>query len=275
MMDVCAYRAAELHGRARYPTWRDVPSLDAFSLAGFPQRVESLSELGLLLDTMQEGRADAYRREMGELSPEDKDLLAAAQRCQLDFVGAFFQNREPKPAIDTMLAMLCVYRKIRTAAPGFKRILEIGPGCGYLSFFLREHEGLDEYAQIEACESFYLLQHMVNIYCFGAAVRERVTHYAWWEVDQLDSADRGTEFDVVTSNACLLECPPAWQDRYIKLAARVLPRGGKFVAQCLGRSVHGTQATLDERFHAHGFTTVSLRGPNANRPVWNGVWERA
>lgn len=276
MLDVPAYRAAELLGRSRWPHWRTAPTLDAFTTAGFPCRIESLSDLGMLLDTMQEGRADAYRREMGELGTEEAVLLDQARRDQLEFVAAYFQSREPKFADDTLLAMFALYRKLCKAAPGFKRILEIGPGCGYLSFFLRQHEGLDEYAQVEACEPFYLLQHMVNIHCFGPAVRERVTQTAWWEVDHLD----GESYDVVTANACLLEMPPWWLSRYLGIAAKALPRGGKFVAQCLGREVHGKADTLDAAFHAHGFTTASLRAPNANartggHPVWNGVWERA
>lgn len=272
MLDVPAYRAAESAAKATLPSWRamQMHHLGAFQAVGFPVRVESLTELGMLLDTMQEDRAAFYRREIGAMTGDECEMLASAQRDQAEFAGAFFPDRPPAPADDTMVAMFALYRKLARAAPGFKRVLEIGPGCGYLSFFLKRHAGLEECAQIEAAESFYLLQHLVNLHCFGSAARTTTRHVPWWSIGEL----QGRRYDVVTANACLLECTRPALEQYLTLAAAVLSPGGKFVAQCFGSFAYGDQNTLCEAMKRHGFRLVSLLEPNQDRCVYNGVWAR-
>ena len=287
MLDIQAYRAAESAARAALPSWRalQVHRLDTFNAAGFPSRIESLGELGMLLDTMQEGRADGYRAEIGALTPAEAARFDAARDRQAEFVGTFFQRQRARPADDTLWSMLCLYRKLTAAAPGFRRVLEIGPGCGYLSFFLRGHEGLQLYLQTEACESFYLLQHFVNAWCFGGKAVDWVVrtgpadpdascwHVPWWQVSEVKA--RCDRFDVVTANACLLEMTPAALDQYLTLAADVLPLGAPFVAQCFGQPKNGDPKTLAAAFAKHGFKVRSILAPNDTRPTWNGVWERS
>lgn len=285
MLDIRTYRAAEATGRAALPSWRDLAThqCGTFESVGFPVRVETLAELGLLLDTMQEGRADIYRAEMGELPEAARVMLSQALVDQGRF-AAQWQARRTKPATDTLTAMLCVYSKLEAAAPGFRRVLEIGPGCGYLSFFLAQCPWIDRYVQIEACESFYLLQHFVNAWAFDDRAEDLAlgsraagslpvcTHIPWWLAR---CAEDGPSYDIATANACLLEMHPNALAQYLTIAANSLKPGSPFVAQCFGHWQHGNKDTLVDAFAAHGFKARSIDGPEeGKRLTWNGVWER-
>lgn len=282
MLDIPAYRAAESAAKASLRSWRDlqIHRLDAFNKVGFPSRIESLGELGMLLDTMQEGRAASYREEMGQLSEREAPLLDQAKADWLTFAETFFPLSPIDRADDTLWSVLSIYRKLENAAPGFTRVLEIGPGCGYLSFILRHYPGLEHYAQVEACESFYLLQHLVNAWCFGGraqdwalGIRRGKTishHIPWWRLDLLEDQ----RFDVVTANACLLEMTRAALEKYLRLAASVLPSGAPFVAQCFGHPQSGNLKTLTDAFETAGFRVHSMLPPEEGRRTWNGVWER-
>ncbi len=275
ILDAPAYRAAELRARSMLPNWRALQAhhLGPFERVGFPTRVESLTELGMLLDSMQDGRGEGYRREIEDLGG-DAALFTEAAGDQIDMMAAFFPDRERPPAHDTMTAMFALYLKLRAAAPGFESALEFGPGCGYLSFFLARHKGLECYGQVEACESYFLLQNIVNIQAFGRNVGLLTEHCPWWDLDPVRR-----RFDVVTANACLLEMTPEARAQYLDLAAAVLKPGSPFVAQDLG-SNH-TAASYDEavrglfaEFDARGFKVRSIEEASERRPVPNVVWER-
>ncbi len=281
MLDIPAYRAAESIAKAQLPSWRtlQVHRLDAFEAVGFPSRVDSMAELGMFLNAMHEGRTGAYQAELGELTPSEGLALALARTNLDDFAATWFPQ-VPAPKPHGPLSCLTIDRKLRNAAPGFTRILEIGPGCGYLSLFLRQNKDLARYVSIEVCEAFYLIQHMVNAWCFGSKAEDLVlgqrpnaicTHVPWWHIGHVAQE----RFDVVTANACLLEFTPKALKQYLSLAATVLEPRGKFVAQCLGRWQNGTADTLVKDFEAHGFKLLSLTKPEETKsPVYNAVWER-
>jgi hypothetical protein len=175
LLDPYTYRRNERLAREQLPTWRTAAahSLGHFEKIGFPVRIESIAEVGQLLDTMQEGRWDAYMAELGGLTDTEHELFVAVCCDALLFQMTYLPARVPVVPLTTLLSAFVLYRKCVGFDTDFRSVLEIGPGCGYLSFFLKGHGPLRNYSQIEACESFYILQNLVNVHCFGHRFDER------------------------------------------------------------------------------------------------------
>jgi hypothetical protein len=301
MLDPQTYRASELLAKSMIPHWRiaQTHNLDHFERAGFPVRISSIRELGPIIDTMQERRFAKYVSELGGLSDTEYEITLAACCDAVLFQMTYLPHREPVLPISTLLSALALYKKLCGVNESFKSVLEIGPGCGYLSFFLKHHRALENYSQIEACESFYLLQNLVNLYCFGHHCDDRALphentpgidvfaqegpatepsskvrpkglspcsyHYPWWRIGELLSQDR--RFDLVTSNANLLEFNPAALDDYLALLQRVLSPEGAFVVQCTGFPAHGSDEQLLAKMHAKGFAPLFF--VQQNKPIKN------
>ncbi|MGA7803829.1 hypothetical protein [Bradyrhizobium sp.] len=312
MLEPDTYRTSERLAKAQLPTWwaAQTHNLDHFERAGFPVRISSLREIGQLLDTMQENRFDSYMRELGGLTYSEYALLIQACRDVVLFQLTFLSNRRPILPLSTLLSSFALYRKFLAVDAKFRSVLEIGPGCGYLSFFLRHHAPLQDYSQIEACESFYLLQNLVNQHCFGAHFEERAllpeeapvlnhyfpaakrlshveisralplrlkhplcSHYPWWRIGDLVSP--GKTFQIVTSNANLLEFNRTALDDYLSLVQDVLEPDGAFIVQCLGYPASGTIESLIDKIWEKGFATLLfvLAGKPVAPPLQNGSTE--
>ena len=277
MLEPQIYRANEALAKTMIPNWRiaQVHNLDHFERVGFPVRLGSIREIGQIIDTMQENRFEPFLRELGGVAGDEYARIVEACRSSVEFQLTYLPHRPPVLPISTLLSSFALYRKLQAASPKFRSVLEIGPGCGYLSFFLRNHPGLDNYSQIEACESFYILQNLVNLHCFGARFDERAlppqensavdffttpksdletgprvrverppkcSHFPWWRIGEVLSRD--LRFDLVTSNANLLEFNPTALDDYLTVLHRVLDPGGLMVMQCSG---HVTPGVNDDR----------------------------
>lgn len=174
MLDPTQYRLAETIAKQQLPTWRIAQrhTLEVFEKAGFPVRANSLADLRPLIDTMQENRFDSYMRELGGLTPARRSLLIGALRDICILQLKYLNTQEVIVPFSTVMSALAIYQKISLLKPDFKSVLEIGPGCGYTSLFFARHEGLENYSSIEACESFYLLQSLLDTHLFGSNFRE-------------------------------------------------------------------------------------------------------
>jgi SAM-dependent methyltransferase len=290
MLDPQTYRASESLAKSLVPNWRisQTHNVDHFERAGFPVRIGSIRELGQIIDTMQENRFDGYMRELGGLTDEEYQLTLQACVDAVLFQLIYLPHRPPVLPISTLLSALALYGKLRGIARDFRSVLEIGPGCGYVSFFLKRHAALENYSQIEACESFYILQNLVNLYCFGPRFEERALppsnmpaarffvdprpdlelsptvktgnklprclHYPWWRIGEL--AGNTPLFDIVMSNANLLEFSPSALNDYLALLGRALKPDGVFLVQCTGYPAHGTVDQLLQVMHAKGFAQL-------------------
>lgn len=290
MLDIPTYRLCEKLSKANLPSWRiaQTHNVDHFMRVGFPVRMDTLNELTQLLDTMQENRFDDYMRELGGFTKNDLELFLKACRDILDFQMTFFSHRPPVLPLSTLISVFALYKKMLGFRENFQSVLEVGPGCGYLSFFLKHHIHLKNYSQIEACESFYLLQSLVNTHTFSNRFVERAVlestslpfqyfsnfsnggelspvfekhrpepvcyHYPWWRIGEL--ANSGESFDMITSNANLLEFRADALDDYLTLYHRLLNKNGIFLVQCTGFTAHGTLDGLLHTLHAKGFAMV-------------------
>ena len=293
MLEPEIYRRSERLAKAQLPTWRvaQTHNVDHFEKSGFPVRITSVGEVGQLLDTMQENRFQKYMRELGGLTESEYALLIEVCRDTVLFQMTYLPYRQPILPISTLLSVFALYKKFLGIDTNFRSVLEIGPGCGYLSFFLRHHSALQNYSQIEACESFYILQNLVNLHCFGPRFEERAflpreasvldyfspaetrpaytemsptvrlaqrpplcSHYPWWRIGEL--ATRDARFQIVISNANLLEFNTTALDDYLTLLHQVMEPAGVFLVQCTGLAASGTLESLIDKLWEKGFATL-------------------
>jgi hypothetical protein len=293
MLEPHVYRAVEQLAKTQLPSWlvAQPHNLDHFLNAGFPVRINSIRELGQVIDSMQEGRFDGYMRELGGLTDDEYARIQRACRDIVRFQQIYLPNRPPVLPLSTLLSAFALYKKIRGFRGDVRSVLEVGPGCGYLSFFLKDHDSLQNYSQIEACESFYILQNLVNGFCFDTSFDERAmpssdacgldyfvarsrkglefsprlqlpaqeprcTHYPWWRIGEL--ASRNRKFNVVTSNANLLEFNPSALEDYLALFHQVMEENSIFLVQCPGYPAQGSYDTLLDKLWEKGFALLAF-----------------
>ena len=298
MIEVEDYRQAERSARSVIASWWLAEShiVDHFARVGFPVRIESVHEVGQLLDTMQEKRFERFLTELGGLSPADADAYLGALTEAVKFQLAHLPKRQPMVPFSTMLSSLVLYKKIVGFKADVEAVLEVGPGCGYLSFFLSRHASLKSYDQVEACESFYILQSMINSFLFGHEFRElaiapasdeaiivrkdvevpllltgeslpppRSTHFPWWKLNALFASKQ--RYDVVTSNANLNEFTKNALQDYLTIFRDVLKNDGIFLVQCTGFPAHGTLETLFDALYEFRFAPLFCGLADENVPT--------
>jgi hypothetical protein len=293
MLDAVAYRASETAAKRAIASWRlsNINDPYVFQNQGFPVRAESCVDLAQILDTMQEERFDHYMAEIGGFTDDETDQFVAACLDYVDFYQKVFQRERIVIPLSTMIAHFLIYKKLCGYNSRFCRLLELGPGCGYLSFFLRHHQSLRDYSQVESTESFYLLQSHINSHVFGSRFAEHAipqqpfddhnvylptlkwhtpfhyedqkivtikkqavcNHYPWWRLG--DVADRS--YDLVTSNANLNEFSREALFQYLSLLRHVLADDGAIIAQCLGGGAPSYDSVFANMREA-GFVPVAL-----------------
>ena len=306
MLDSGAYRAQELAAMRAIAQWRLIliNRPPWFEKSGFPVKADSFLDLVQILDTMQEDRFEKYLAEIGGFTDDEANHFADLCTDYIDFYLKTFPGRRVIVPLSTMIAHHVIYSKLVGYKPGFARVLEIGPGCGYLSFPLRHHSVLENYTQIETTESFYLLQNLVNSHVFGGEHHElalntetsahhnfytpvagwsvtdyeppqtieverghKAVHSPWWRIGDVAMG----QFDIVTSNANLTEMSREALFQYLALIREVLTDDGALIVQCFGcqaRSLTSTLADLNEA----GFSPVAFHPAGKRFCVINAVF---
>lgn len=179
MMSVADYDRAEAEAVARLPP----EIVAAFQPVAFnalaPQwskRVTSLDQLYNHIDSMHDGTERIWRNLGGltenELAAVDVVARVATERSQE--IGC---KRKPR---DAVLQAVIPWRYVRTMMPVKARVLEMGPGSGYLGALLMMDD-YDYYAR-EVTQPFYLWQQ----HLWG---HSRSWHRPWWEQIQAYGAD--------------------------------------------------------------------------------------
>lgn len=272
-MDTASYRLSETLGKRAIRSLRQagIHAPDYFQSTGFLTRVESKDDLLPLLDVMHSNRFDDFVQELGGLTDDDLLELVDAFVEYTRFFMANFPSAEVPMPLSGMISQYAVARKI-AGIPNRARVLEIGPGTGLVSLFLSRDAAIERYDQVEAVESFYLLQNLLNRHVYGhrfldhaqldataaglgGIAFERI-HAARPEVLPNYEAPRslpverrarcehipwwrldlveGRRYDVVTSNANLTEFNESALRYYMALVVRVLEPDGVFLVQCPG-----------------------------------------
>ncbi|OIQ88224.1 hypothetical protein GALL_299160 [mine drainage metagenome] len=300
MIDVVTYRQTESLARQSGLSWRAMQAQlpHVFNSSGFPVKVDAVGELKMLVDTMQENRFEPYMRELGGLSDAEMDVFVAALGAYMRWYAGLFGGGMLTVPLSTMLAHYALYRKISRFGQ-YGRILEVGPGCGYLSFYLQGDERVTSYCQVEVTESFYLLQSLLNHHLYGEGFADhaktsldlkntelltpsllsglydseqsavldyrpspRCEHFPWWRLGDL--LDR--QFDVITSNANFNEMSEPAFITYATLFSRILAPEGIVLAQCLGGGPLPVERIV-RVFESLGFAVLMLTDAVAGNPL--------
>jgi len=210
------YNQAERVGRATVSN-RAIESfsLEVFNATGYPCRIEDESELWRYHDSMQDGRFKKNLRLIGSYSEHDFDLITKTAKQILSFSERHLPIRNSgKHALTRSLYQYQLLMKHRPH-DGPLRVLEIGPGSGYLGLLLA-NDG-HQYFAMDAAQAFYLYQKKLWSDIYGTDYFDysesssrldtaKVTHIPWWQFANLSITI--PDVDVVTINHALTEMHP-------------------------------------------------------------------
>jgi len=190
-------------------------SLEVFNTLGYPCRIDDESELWRYHDVMQEGRFKENLRLIGKYSEHEFDLVTRTAKQILYFSECHLPIRNSgKHALTRSLYQYQLLMKHRPH-DGPLRILEIGPGSGYLGMLLA-NDG-HQYFAMDAAQAFYLYQKKLWSDIYGSDYFDysesssrpatvKVTHIPWWQFANLSIPI--PDVDVVTINHALTEMHP-------------------------------------------------------------------
>jgi hypothetical protein len=207
------YNQAEREGRSTVSN-RVIEAfgLEVFGALGYPFKVMNESELWRYHDVMQEGRLGENLRLMSNFTDHEFELLTKTAKQILSFSERHFPIRNSgKHALTRSLYQYQLIMKNRPH-DGPLKILEIGPGSGYLGMLLA-NDGHEYYA-MDAAQAFYLYQKKLWSDVYGANYfdyseslsrpeNSKVTHIPWWRFANLSIPLPNV--DIVTVNHALAE----------------------------------------------------------------------
>jgi len=207
------YNKAERAGRATVSNRViEAFSLEVFETLGYPCRIDDESELWRYHDVMQEGRFTENLRLIDHYSNHDFELIKKTAKQILSFSERELPIRNSgKHALTRSLYQYQLLMKNRPH-DGPLRILEIGPGSGYLGMLLA-NDG-HQYFAMDATQAFYLYQKKLWSDIYGTDYFDysesssrpdnaKVTHIPWWRFANLSIPI--PDVDIVTINHALCE----------------------------------------------------------------------
>lgn len=246
--------------------------LVAFQTFGYPIRVSSDSELWRYHDVMQEGRFESNLRLLGAISNEEVEVLRWLGTTLCEFSTQHFERRMSgrHAATRALLQLRLVLNSLAGAQP--ERVLEMGPGSGYLSLLMAK-SGM-RVTTVEAAQALSCYQTLCFRHFFGAAFLDyRVTNshldcepialirqLPWWKFanEEYDLP----RVDVVAANSVLAELHPSAL-RYVfrRYGPEHKAKFGKtpvICAEALGSSIVNTWEDTLRRILRCGWT-VEIR----------------
>jgi hypothetical protein len=208
-----------------------------FAAVGLPTRALSERALQRYVDNLFVGKAVAYWTERFAVSEHEAKLVQDSCALVEELTGERF-GRSIRP-IFTTVKSLELYRLVTSlgqVAGRPLRILEIGPGSGYVSMYLGQagHRCLT----MDNAEGYYLWQNRLYRRAFGDRFVETVeapdrvldgeapvVHLPWWAFVELFEAEKLPAIDLVIAEDMLGEMDRVALRYTLRLASRLL-RGG-------------------------------------------------
>ena len=271
------YNRAEREGRSTVSNRAiEAFSLELWNTIGYPFKVNDESELWRYHDVMQEGRFDSNLRLISKYTDHEFDLITRTAKQILSFSERHLPIRNSgKHALTRSLYQYQLIMKNRPH-DGPLKILEIGPGSGYLGLLLA-NDG-HQYFAMDAAQAFYLYQKKLWSDVYGADYFDysesssrpknaKVTHIPWWRFANLSIAL--PEVDIVTVNHALAEMHEnAVKTIFSQLYAMWGDDDKKLViAENLGYDYFKRTHIMFENIRAHGFARgTQWRGAHIWRP---------
>ena len=207
------YNQAEREGRSTVSNRAiEAFSLELWNTLGYPFKVNDESELWRYHDVMQEGRFEANLRLISKYTDHEFELITKTAKQILSFSERHLPIRNSgKHALTRSLYQYQLIMKNRPH-DGPLKILEIGPGSGYLGTLLA-NDG-HQYFAMDAAQAFYLYQKKLWSDIYGSDYFDysesssrpenaKITHIPWWRFANLSIPL--PEVDIVTINHALAE----------------------------------------------------------------------
>lgn len=242
-----------------------------FAATGYPSRIRHEMEMVKFIDVMHEGRFESeFEQLFGSLTSDEFDVLRQIATKVLRMCEIRFGRRHVPRS--SLLRMINVSRHIRYVGGGRRlRILEIGPGCGYLGALLMA-EG-HKYVGTDVSQAFYLLQNHLWMYLSEGRLNERVrcsqegrsaeasqsVHVPWWDFVRW-RPESAPSMDIVTCNHALSEMHPLSLAFVLTMARACLRDDGKspkaLVFEGWGSSRLNSHAAVAEALYRAGFVLL-------------------
>ena len=296
MLTIEQYRGAEtaaLQGLPNRVAQIYVPIV--FQQAGYPTRLASPADLTKFADVMQELRF-VYTVDYMLAQVSDEELALLAKVVEITIAGLTGAGAQPIIPWNALLRALLNYRHIRFVAPKGGRILELGPGSGYLGLMLVL--GGFKYASTDVTEGFYLYQHhlmrtglgqrFVDLAETGASHLTEdlfdeydAAHVPWWAYHCQQPREQSVTFDLVTCNHMLAEMAPLslhYLFEYMAKSAEMKPGYPIFAFEHFGYDlVNVPNWYVNSRFYEYGYalchhdTLATVYAPRASPAGENGA----
>ncbi len=269
MLSIADYNHAEDEAviKASYPAIRSFSPV-AFRMTNFPTRVQREQELIRFADIMHElADRSLWYRGIG-YSPDEADMMIAISDAVEALTRQAF-DRGIRPFM-CLFPPVPVWRTVSALSRGNPlRILEIGPGSGYLGAYLIKSG--HTYFATDNTQSLYLWQDrffahiapadFANL-AADAAIDKRVTLMPWWQFAELFRSSPPPQVDVIVCDAAMGEMDPFAVNYIVRLAAGMLADSsvGAFLFRHIGEQRVNTMDHVEARFAKMGFRRAQL-GP--------------
>lgn len=223
----------------------------AFNQANFPTRVRCSRELVKFSDMMNELDNRKYYFEDKKYSGVEIELMKAVGKNVLNKTGALGRPVTPYMSLFPPIDMLRVIGRLPSGSG--LRILEVGPGSGYLGSYLISAPGIKynsfdqiSYCSVDCTQSLYLWQYLmfdmgVDVVDYSESLTipkpfcgNMVEMLPWWHFVKLYEYDCSA--DVVICDAALGEMDAFAAYYVIRLAEKMLDKSniGAFAFRHIG-----------------------------------------
>ncbi|MEY4401662.1 MAG: hypothetical protein RL072_1527 [Actinomycetota bacterium] len=266
---VTDYDSAERRALAHLPN-QAIQAFGAvtFASVGYPIRVHNSAELWRYIDVMHEGRFERNLALLKRVSDEELQLADWLAKGTFEYSTTQFSRPfTGRHCLTRALFQLRGIRRLKNECPGNK-ILELGPGSGYLSLLLAK----TGYAvdTVEVAQAFVLHQSLFFNHFLpreSQVIRQRdnltftslpaagIRQVPWWIY--ADDTQATLDYDLITANHALAEFQPDSLGfllrRFGKEHTERFGRSPTVLAESLGARMRPYEVVL-QQFHEHGWT---------------------
>jgi hypothetical protein len=258
-----------------------------FEKVNFPVRLNSIAEAHKLCNWNSFGTFEKYMRFSNGLSNDDIDLLLEDLKSFVEFQKTFFPQDKIYLPIEQFYKSLMLF-KIAEVLGVKGDVFEIGPGVGTNALIFGKHT--TSYHATEVTESFYIFQSMLYSFvyknkfddaiwhgikdyncCYNTKeqqddifpevlvdnTRKTVFQYPYWKMNELYNNNK-YEFELVMSNANLLEMTTEALDTYMDFISKKLANNGFFMYFGCGADFFGDNVYLIKKICSYGLKPIAI-----------------
>jgi hypothetical protein len=266
-------------------TLQEIQRPIVFDDTGFKTQASHIFDLMDVVDSMQDNRFSSYMDELCGFSDEELNIFLSAANQLVSFQQYLFQTDKVVVPFDALISHFALFLKI-SGFRHFERVLEVGPGCGYLSIFMNGDLRNKYYCQMETTQIFYLLQSYLGSFLYGGDFLEKahpghllaqgvsfkegehgatydhrkkgsyMEHVPWWGMDNILEK----KFDIITMNAMLCELSKDALGLYLDMAYKNIKDDGFFVVQCVGAAHEATGPAMPKSTGSEMLAAVLDKG---------------